>query len=230
VSAAQHDNLGRVARSLLELGITDVVFVGGATIGLYLTDPAAPEPRHTFDVDVVTPVASRHAYNALEEKLRDAGHTPDPGGPICRWKIGGITVDLMPPDESILGFSNYWYAELVEHAQVLTLSDGTTIRHASAPYLIATKLEAFYGRGKGDYSFSHDLEDIIVVLDGREELVDELHDAPDEVKRYVAKAFRAFLADEEFTTSIEGHLPSDPASQARAAIILARMEQISRGT
>lgn len=43
MSVAPQDNLGRVARSLLELGVTDVVFVGGATIGLYLTDPAAPQ-------------------------------------------------------------------------------------------------------------------------------------------------------------------------------------------
>ena len=49
------DNLSYVARQLSKLGVTDEVFVGGATIGLYLTDPAAPEPRFTFDVDVVTP-------------------------------------------------------------------------------------------------------------------------------------------------------------------------------
>lgn len=229
MSAASQDNLSRVAKSLFKLGITDVVFVGGATIGLYLTDPAAPEPRYTFDVDVVTPVASRRAYNALEEKLRNAGHTPDPDGPICRWLIGGVIVDLMPPHEDALGFSNRWYAGLVEHAQVLTLPSGTTIRHASAPYLIATKLEAFYGRGEGDYRFSHDLEDMLIVIDGREELANELRDAPEEVRSYVAKSFGELLADSDFRMSISEHLPPDDASQARASTVLARMGQISKG-
>lgn len=230
MSAASQDNLSWVARSLLELNITDVVFVGGATIGLYLTDPAAPEPRFTYDVDVVTPVASRSAYNDLETKLREAGHTPDPEGPICRWLIGGITVDLMPPDQEILGFSNRWYAGLVEHAQTLTLPDGTVIRHASAPYLIATKLEAFYGRGGGDYRFSHDLEDILIVLDGREELGGELRDAPDEVGDFVAKSFTSLLEDDDFRTAIPEHLPPDAASQARASIILERMSEIKQRT
>lgn len=230
MSAASQDNLSRVARSLLELNITDVVFVGGATIGLYLTDPAAPEPRFTYDVDVVTPVASRRAYNALEGKLRDAGHTPDPEGPICRWLIGGVTVDLMPPYEDILGFSNRWYAGLIEHAQTWILPDGTPIRHASTPYLIATKLEAFYGRGRGDHRFSHDLEDMLIVIDGREELVGELRAAPDEVRDFVAQRFTSLLEDDDFRTAVPEHLPPDAASQARAAIILNRMKEIKQKT
>lgn len=229
MSAAPQDNLSYVARQLSELGVTDVVFVGGATIGLYLTDPAAPEPRFTFDVDVLTPVASRRAYNDLEAKLRDAGHTPDPDV-ICRWLIGGVTVDLMPPDEEILGFSNRWYAGLVEHAQALTLPDGTVIRYASAPFLIATKLEAFYGRGGGDYRSSHDLEDILIVLDGREEIVDEFRNTPEKVRSYLAATFGKLLADEDFRAAVPEQLLPDDASQARAAIILTRMGQIRHGT
>ena len=36
----------------------EVVFVGGAVVGLLLTDPAAPRPRPTKDVDVIVEVAS----------------------------------------------------------------------------------------------------------------------------------------------------------------------------
>ena len=117
-------NLGRVAKSLSDLGLTDVVFVGGAVIGLFLTDRAAPEPRTTFDVDVITPETSRAAYNALEQKLRDAGFTQPmgKGDPICRWLIDGVTVDLMPPDEAVLGFSNRWHPAIIEHAHQTTLS------------------------------------------------------------------------------------------------------------
>lgn len=135
----------------------------------------------------------------------------------------------MPPNEEILGFSNRWYAGLVEHAQTVTLPDGTVIRHASAPYLIATKLKAFYSRGGGDYRSSHDLEDILIVLDGREELANELRDAPEEVRSYIAATFGKLLADEDFRAAVPEHLLPDDASQARSAIILARMEQIRHG-
>lgn len=76
---------------LLELGasalgtLTDeVVFVGGATVTLWITDPAAPPPRPTKDVDVIVEVASRTAYHAFEKRLRDAGFRDD-GEVICRW-------------------------------------------------------------------------------------------------------------------------------------------------
>lgn len=208
------------------LGIEDSVFVGGATISLYLTDSAAPEPRYTFDVDLITPVASRRAYHALEARLRDAGHQPDPSGPICRWLIDGIQVDLMPPYEDILGFSNRWYEGLVAHAQSLVLPDNTPIKYASTPYLLATKLEAFSNRGHGSYVESPDLEDIIIVLDGREEVVAELGGSPEDVRTYVATTFGALLDTQAFLEALPGHLMPDAASQARADIILKRMETI----
>lgn len=100
------EEIAVVARILAQLGMDDVVFVGGATVGLFLTDPSSPEARHTLDVDVITPVTSRSAFYTLEERLRAAGFSQPQSGPICRWLIGGVTVDLMPPFEDILGFTN----------------------------------------------------------------------------------------------------------------------------
>jgi hypothetical protein len=42
---------------LLEPLIRDIVFIGGCTTGLLITDPAAPLFRVTLDVDVLTEVA-----------------------------------------------------------------------------------------------------------------------------------------------------------------------------
>ncbi len=108
MTAKPLDNLRRVAKRLYILGMTDIVFVGGSTIELYLTDPAAPEPRATIDVDVLTPVTSRADYRRLEARLRAAGFSQpfEEGDPICRWRIDGVTVDFMPPEEEVLGFSN----------------------------------------------------------------------------------------------------------------------------
>jgi len=46
-------------------------------------------------------------------------------------------------------------------------------------YFCATKLEAFGVEVKGDYLSSHDLEELISVVDGRLELVDEMQVAPE---------------------------------------------------
>jgi hypothetical protein len=42
--------------------LDEVVFVGGATVGLWITDPAAPAPRPTKDVDVIVEVTSRGSF------------------------------------------------------------------------------------------------------------------------------------------------------------------------
>lgn len=219
------EDLRIVALRLNELGVHDIVFVGGAIIGLLISDSAAPEPRATLDVDVVTGIDSRKAFNALEARLREAGHIQPEGGPICRWLIDRVTVDLMPLDESILGFSNRWYRDLLQHAQARRFDD-IEIRLASAPYLLATKLEAFRSRGNSDYRMSRDIEDILILVDGRPELADEVRRAPQDVQGYLRTEIGRLLADEAFTDGIPEHLPPDTASQARAAIILERLEAI----
>ena len=73
----------------------------------------------------------------------------------------------MPTNPDILGFANRWYGPAVDAAETITLPSGQIARMVSAPYFLATKLEAFDGRGHGDYLLSHDMEDLIAVLDGR---------------------------------------------------------------
>lgn len=127
-----------------------VVFVGGATIDLHITDRAAGPPRFTEDVDVIVDVRSRAEYHtAVEQVLRGQGFKPDmrEDAPICRYVQDDITLDVMPIETSVLGFSNRWYAEGYAGAQSMGLPTGIVIRAFSAPYLLATKLEAFAGRG-----------------------------------------------------------------------------------
>ena len=73
----------------------------------------------------------------------------------------------MPTDETILGFANLWAARAVESASSILLPSGRAIRLISPPLFVATKLEAFHGRGQGRFGESHDLEDIVNLLDGR---------------------------------------------------------------
>ena len=155
--------------------LSEIVFVGGCATGLLVTDPAASPVRATDDVDIIVELASYAGYARFSKRLRALGFSEDSseGAPICRWLIGHMKLDVMPTDGRILGFSNRWYKPAIEAANLISL-DGLKLRVVTAPYFIATKLEAFRGRGKGDFQASSDLEDIITVLDGRPAIVGRL--------------------------------------------------------
>ncbi|KAF0231767.1 MAG: hypothetical protein FD177_2707 [Desulfovibrionaceae bacterium] len=223
------DNLLAAARLLGDL-TSEVVFVGGAATALLLTDSAAPDVRPTLDVDVIVEVASRSSYHRFQERLRERGFSEALDEEvICRWKHGEIILDVMPTDESILGFSNPWYLPAISHSQDLAIED-VHLRVISAPYFLGTKVAAFFGRGKGDYMASHDLEDIVIVLDGRPEIVQEVLEAPEDLRRYLGSTFAAWLALDDFLDGLPGLLLPDPGSQARVPVILDRMRRISVGT
>jgi predicted nucleotidyltransferase len=125
--------------------VDEVVFLGGASLGLWLSDPGAAEPRVTVDVDVVVVVAGYGGYQALGDRLRERGFVEDSAsGVICRWRHrSGTILDVMPTDDSVLGFSNRWYSEAFDTAVLIDLPDGRAIRAAAPAYLVATKIEAF---------------------------------------------------------------------------------------
>jgi predicted nucleotidyltransferase len=167
------DLLIRGARSLRDLR-ERLVYVGGCTTGLMISDLAAADVRSTRDVDVIVEIVSRAEYYALSKRLRSLGFREDPKV-ICRWQQDNeITLDVMPTDPNILGFSNPWYSGAIATATHHVLEQGLVIRVVTPPYFCATKIAAFHGRGNGDYAASHDLEDFLSVVDGRVELLSEL--------------------------------------------------------
>jgi hypothetical protein len=147
--------IAAVARHLGELR-EKVVFVGGCATGLFISDPAMPEVRATQDVDVIVEVASRQDYYRLEEELRQRGFKQDmtENAPVCRWLVDRIKVDVMPTQEEILGFSNRWYLPAIKDAVPVLLKGDLTIRLVTPPYFLATKIEAFKGRGHGGFSYA----------------------------------------------------------------------------
>jgi hypothetical protein len=77
--------LKRVANRLGPL-LGEVVFVGGCTTELFVTDDAAAEVRPTFDVDVIAEITSYADYATFSEPLRALGFREDTsrGAPLCR--------------------------------------------------------------------------------------------------------------------------------------------------
>ena len=219
--------LGRVAEALGELK-DEVVFVGGAVVDLFITDPAAPRPRFTQDVDVVVEVTTYGAWAEVGGRLRALGFREDrrEGAPVCRWLFVDLVVDVMPALESVLGFTNRWYRQAKSQSEERELPGGVRIRVVTAPLFVATKIEAFRSRGQGDFVASHDLEDILAVVDGRVELPAEVRRAPEQIRRFLASTIGRWLQDPDFVTAVPGHLTGDAASQARVPVVLEKLQAI----
>ncbi|BFR49799.1 nucleotidyl transferase AbiEii/AbiGii toxin family protein [Nitratidesulfovibrio sp. HK-II] len=222
-------NIGHVLDAARLMGdlVDEVAFVGGASVALLLTDPAAPDVRPTLDVDVIVEAVTRAAYYRVADRLRARGFAEDMGV-VCRWRHGALLLDVMPTDEAILGFSNRWYADALRHAVRMTV-DGVTLRVVGPVYFLATKLEAYRGRGNGDYLTSHDMEDLVAVLDGRPDILDEVLAADVAVRGYLATVFASLLADDDFLDALPSYLPPDPASQGRVPLLMQRMRAIATG-
>ena len=181
--------------SILELIPETFVFTGGATIGLYVDEIVRADLRSTDDVDCVVEITTKGKYYQLAEKLRALGleESTQPQAPLCRWQYQSINIDIMPIDEKVLGFSNRWYAPALKSAIDYQLPSSRIIKIFSIPYVLASKIEAFLGRGKDGFYWSSDIEDIITLLDGCPSLEFEVKNAEDEVKNFIQNWFEKEL-------------------------------------
>lgn len=204
--------------------VSDVVFLGGASIHLWVSDQAAPATRATNDVDVISAVTGKSGYYKLGERLRERGFSEASDSPvICRWRHAktGLVLDVMPADENVLGFSNQWYDHAIATSVELSLANGTKIRAATPPSIIATKLAAWHGRGNDDMLGSLDLHDVLVLIDGREELTFEIGEEP-VLSRYISSELAALRRNPYFIYLTESAL------HGYGALIAQRAEEVER--
>ncbi|MBK9385475.1 MAG: hypothetical protein IPN34_11760 [Planctomycetes bacterium] len=216
-----------VARALAEMR-EEVVFVGGAVVGMLLSDPAAARPRSTDDVDTIVEVRS---YVALQQNLRprliERGfrESSEEDDPTCRWKLGRVKIDVMPTREVDQGPTNRWYSSAFAHASRIELEAGLEIRVIDAAHFLATKLEAFRSPARAhhdDVFASHDLEDVIVVIDGRREVLEELPRAPAELRMFLSGELERLLGDPHFAEALPGILQEEE----RAPLLRRRLQAL----
>jgi predicted nucleotidyltransferase len=158
----------------------------------------------TIDVDVIIE-ADRKAFYAAERILRGHGFDHDKST-TYRFIKGDLIVDVMPTDPTVLGFSNRWYKQGFQHAETRSV-EGIELRHLSFPYFLATKLEAFNGRGNNDYFGSKDMEDIITVLAGRSGFLRELLNVEGDLRSFIKNELVRHAGSADFRESIPGHIP-----------------------
>lgn len=215
-----NENIARIKAvyaSLEELA-DEVVFVGGATVALYADRPAG-EARPTDDVDILVELLHYRDYAAIEERLRAKGFANDiESGVICRYRIQGIIVDVMPTGENALGFTNHWYGAGYANSIVYDIDEEYRVRIFSPAYFLASKLEAFTNRGGGDGRWSSDFEDVVYVLNNRTAIWNELRRADEGVKHYLKEQFRAWLQNDYIDEWISVHLERSEQKRLRTIV------------
>ncbi|HVO48408.1 MAG TPA: hypothetical protein VMT29_18980 [Steroidobacteraceae bacterium] len=224
-----HDPNAELLDTMVELlgdVADDLVFIGGCATGLLVTATRVQSVRVTMDVDVVAEATTIREYQLVEARLRKRKFEPDPEV-ICRWHFRGLQLDLMPSGPNVLSFHNRWYPLAVKTAVPRRLPSGRTLRTLTGPLFLATKMEAFLDRGEGDFLASHDLEDIVTLIDGREELMNEVAASDPELRDYLGSRMTELLRQDEFLTALPGHLPRDSASQARLPRLLATLRRLA---
>ena len=214
-----------VAKALGESLLQQVAFVGGCTTGLHITDKATQEAiRYTEDVDLIIDVMGYTQWRIFQAELKIRGFSVNLEDEIiCRMRLGNLKVDFMPVDANILGFSNRWYADALEQAEDRQLSDGITIRLVTPSYFVATKLEAYQGRGNNDPLSSHDIEDLLNIVDGREELLLEVSQVKPKLKAYISEQITVLLGYSDFNYAVQAAARNNIE---REAIIFERLEAL----
>lgn len=205
----------------------DPVFTGGGIVQLLITDPGAPPASLTKDVDAVIEIASYGDYTEIENALRTAGFVQNfqDKAAIIAWYWKGRRVDILPHKPfPLITTTNQWFPWVLEDPVRFEMHPGQFAWIASAPSFLATKFEAFFSRGGGDYVGSKDIEDIVAVIDGRPELAGELAAAPWEVSVFLRKCFSDLLSNRVFLDAMPYLVPDS----GRESLLVERLKVMSK--
>ena len=194
-----------IAQALGELN-EQVVYVGGATVGLYVNDPAADDVRPTKDVDISLSIASLFELENIREYLSEKGfiQTAD-DDVICRFRYNDIKVDVMNTRDIGWAPANPWFFPGFMLKETVDI-DGQTIQILPLPHFLASKFTAYYNRGNNEPRTSHDFEDVVYILDNRLDLEEQIISSPMDVKAFLKSEFESILSNKMKQEAIYGNL------------------------
>lgn len=205
----------------------EFAFLGGSVLSLLVTDPDIDAIRVTKDVDIMMNIRNRREYHKADRMLEKLGfkHDTREDAPICRWIYEGITVDVLPIHEDVLGWNSRFFDEALATAEEKVI--GTRhIRIVSAPYFVALKIEAFEDRGKSDFLMSSDFEDVICLFNGRESIVKEIESCK-ALRMFLADKFSAYLKVDELVDAVDGFVQTELQPELRKQLILNRFKAVA---
>ena len=196
----------KIARALEELN-DQVIYVGGATIGLYINDPAAEDVRPTKDVDISLSLATVGELEILRTALQNKGFIQTAEDDImCRFRYDDVKVDVM--NTTAIGWApaNPWFAPGFAEREAITI-EGQRISILPLPYFLASKFSAYRDRGNQEPRTSHDFEDVVYVLDNRTDIAEQILTAPNSVQQFLRTELEDILRDQKKQEAVFSNLP-----------------------
>jgi predicted nucleotidyltransferase len=194
----------KVAKALGELN-EKVIYVGGAVVSLYVTDPAAEDVRPTKDIDITLEIASYKELEELRQQLIQKGfyqsHEDDV---VCRFRFEDIKVDVMATKEIGWAPANRWFKAGFDKSIPVMLDD-LEIKILPLTYFLASKFSAFNDRGN-DARTSHDFEDIVYLLNYVVDIEKEVQIKDSDLRKYLMEEFEYILKDNIRQEAILGNL------------------------
>jgi predicted nucleotidyltransferase len=219
-----------LAAAALDEHREEIVFLGGATVGLWFTDPASRAPRATYDVDIVADVTTLAAYVRFQDDLRRHGFVEDIASGITvryRHSESGLILDVLPLEVRLAGIGGQWLKAAAQAAVWRTLPSGVEVRVVPPAWLVVIKLEAFAERGNDDCLSSRDFEDLVLLVDSRQELAGELDALPNAARDYVRREVGRILTLPDFEYGVEGALASADSRDRARTVTIHRFERFA---
>ena len=115
-----------------------------------------------------------------------------------------IPVDIMAAEDSPLGPTNKWFKVGFSDLWKVKIK-AQEISILKAPCYLATKFEAFNNRGL-DYRTSHDMEDIIYIIDNRINIVKEIEDSPILIKEFIKSELNKIIDKSLLNEILQAHI------------------------
>ncbi len=212
-----------IAKALGKLN-SDVVYVGGAVVSLYIDDPSADDVRPTKDIDISLQITSLVALEELREKLIAKGfHQSHQDQVVCRFRYQDILIDVMSTQAIGWAPANRWFKSGFEQKFEVTIDD-VSVYLMPLPYFLASKFDAFYDRGGKDPRTSHDFEDITYLLNHTRQITTVIQKSQKEVQDYLKTSFQQILDSKELHEAIIGNLFYEDQT-TRLALILDKLQK-----
>lgn len=204
-----------------------VFFVGGAIIPFYIHEPGSEDVRPTYDVDITFDISTSSGLESLREKLIGHGFIQShEDNVICRFRFGDIIVDVMSTVSIGWAPSNKWFKSGLDDLKTISLGDDLKIKILSLPYYLCTKFEAFKDRGSNDPRFSKDLEDIVYLFDNISDISQQIQEAPEDARIFLAQNCSQILEDRAIQEAVYGHL-SFELQEDRFQILMQKIKTVS---
>jgi hypothetical protein len=205
--------------------LEELVFAGGCASALMFSEANFIRAHPPQWLDVIASTNGELGHTGLTIKLKELGLREDTTVGRGRWKLGALTVCFWNVDPVFSPFSSRFMRDAFAMPRRLPATPEMKVKMVNPAFFLALKIEAFQGRGQGNFQTSEDLNDLVSMLAARAELAFDLKLAAPPVRSFVQRSLAELKPKHEFQEAIKRIANFD---QARVDLALSRLNEIVR--